>query len=268
MTDNPFKAGLAARRRLPGFWLSLCSPTVTEIAAHSGADWVLLDMEHAPNDLSMMPDQLRAARGGGAEPVVRPPFSEQVVTKRLLDIGVRSLMFPMIQNADMAAEAVSWTRYPPHGVRGHSGTIRANNYGRQTDYLQTYARDLCVIVQVETPEAIANIPAIAAVEGVDAIFIGPGDLASSMGQVGNVADPDVQAEIRRATDAVHAAGKAVGILGYGEDATRRYHAAGIEFVAIAGDAWLLVRSMGQMLRTAREDDQNPTGDGPAKGDKA
>ncbi|PZX11205.1 4-hydroxy-2-oxoheptanedioate aldolase [Palleronia aestuarii] len=253
MTENSLKAGLAARRRLQGFWLSLCSPAVSEIAAQSGADWVLLDMEHAPNDLSMMADQLRAARSGGAEPVVRPPFSEQVMTKRLLDIGARSLMFPMIQNSDMAAEAVSWTRYPPHGVRGHSGTMRANDYGRRKGYLQTYARDLCVIVQVETQEAIDNIPEIAATEGVDGIFIGPGDLASSMGRVGEVAASEVQAEIRRATEAAHAAGKAVGILGYGEDAARRYQEAGIEFVAIGGDAWLLVRAMDDLLQKVRQD---------------
>ncbi len=254
MTGNRFKKNLEAGKRCPGLWLSLCSPTVTEIAAQSGADWILIDMEHAPNDLSMMADQLRAACGGGAEPVVRPPFAEQVVTKRLLDIGARTLMFPMIQNADMAAEAVSWTRYPPAGVRGHSGTIRANGYGRRTNYLETYEEEICVIVQVETPEAIDNIPAIAAVKGVDAIFIGPGDLASSMGHVGNVGHHDVQAEIRRAVASVHAATKPAGILGYGEEAARRYHAGGVEFVAVAGDAWLLARSMDQMLRAVRNEE--------------
>lgn len=250
--DNRFKANLVAGRRCPGLWLSLCSPTVTEIAAHSGADWILLDMEHAPNDLSMIADQLRAATGGAAEPVVRPPYSEPVMTKRLLDIGARTLMFPMIQTAEMAAEAVSWTRYPPKGIRGHSGTIRANGFGRNLDYLSTYEAELCVIVQVETLAAIDEIPAIAAVEGVDAIFIGPGDLASSMGHVGDVGHADVQAQIRRAVAAVHAAGKPVGILGYGETAARRYHDEGIEFVAIAGDTWLLARSMDQMLRAVKD----------------
>lgn len=259
MNGNRLKRGLAARRRLPGLWLSLCSPTVTEIAAHSAADWILLDMEHAPNDLSMMADQLRAARGGSAEPVVRPPFSEQVMTKRLLDIGARSLMFPMIQNAEMAAEAVSWTRYPPAGTRGHSGIIRANGYGRQSDYLSTHESELCVIVQVETLEAIDDIPRIAAVQGVDAVFIGPSDLASSMGHIGNVAHDDVQAMIRRGITAVHAARKPVGILGYGEEAARRYHAEGVEFVAVAGDAWLLARSMDRMLRDVREDEQEGRG---------
>ncbi len=249
MTDNPFKAALAARGRLSGFWLSLCSPAVTEIAGGSAADWLLLDMEHAPNDLSMMADQLRASKAaGGPEPVVRPPVSEPVMTKRLLDVGARSLMFPMIQSAEMAADVVRWTRYPPHGIRGHSGTIRANRYGRSTDYLMSYEEDLCIIVQVETPEAIAAIPEIAAVEGIDAIFIGPGDLASSMGKVGNVGDAEVQEAIRRATAACQTAGIAVGILGYGAEAARSYFDAGINFVAIAGDAWLLVRAMDDMIK--------------------
>ena len=254
MTRNPLKAALAQNRNLPGFWLSLCSPTVTEIAGGSGADWVLLDMEHAPNDLSMMADQLRAAQAaGGPEPVVRLPVSEPVMTKRLLDIGARSLMFPMVQSGEMAAEVVRWTCYPPVGLRGHSGTIRANRYGRQTDYLQTYQDDLCIIVQVETPEAIDAIPRIAAVEGVDAIFIGPGDLASSMGEVGNVGAAAVQEEIRRATAACKAAGIPVGILGYGEDAARRYFEAGINFVAVGGDAWLLAQAMDRLLRVLRDD---------------
>lgn len=248
MNGNRFKIALIQDRPLTGFWLTLCSPTVTEIAAQSGADWVLLDMEHSPSDLSMILDQLRAARGGATEPVVRPPFSEQVMTKRLLDIGARTLMFPMIQSAEMAAEAVSWTRYPLKGVRGYSGITRANDYGRQSDYLESCEQDICVIAQIETPEAIEAIPGIAAVEGVDAIFIGPGDLAASMGKLGTVAAAEVQEAIGRATEAAHAAGTPIGILGYGEAAARKYFESGINFVAIAGDAWLMAKSMGAMLQ--------------------
>ncbi|MGJ8546189.1 MAG: HpcH/HpaI aldolase family protein [Sulfitobacter sp.] len=238
-----------------GFWLSLCAPNVTEIAAGSGADWLLLDMEHAPNDLSQITEHLRAANGApgsaGAEVIVRPPSSDQTMTKRLLDIGVRNLMFPMIQTAEDAARAVSWTRYAPEGVRGISATIRANDYARQGDYLATYADRLFIIVQVETPEAVENIAEIAAVKGVDAIFIGPGDLAASMGHAGNTMAPEVQEMIKRAADAVHEAGLPVGILGYGEEAAERYFAQGHEFVAVAGDAWLLARHMDQMTRTLR-----------------
>ncbi|UWR39350.1 HpcH/HpaI aldolase/citrate lyase family protein [Sulfitobacter sp. W074] len=251
MSGKTLKQSLRQGSRLSGFWLSLCSPTVTEIAAGSGIDWLLLDMEHAPNDLSQITDHLRAA--GSANPnaqmVVRMPSSDQTMTKRLLDIGVQNLMFPMVQNAEDARRAVSWTRYPPEGLRGISATIRANNYARQTDYLTTYTDAQCVIVQVETPEAVDQIPAIAAVAGVDAIFIGPGDLSSAMGHTGNPMHPDVQDKIREAVDAIHAAGLPAGILGYSADLARRYFDNGIEFVAIAGDAWLLTRQMDALVQT-------------------
>ncbi|MBY6089922.1 HpcH/HpaI aldolase family protein [Maritimibacter alkaliphilus] len=247
MPSQPLKGVLKPGARLPGIWLSLCSSTVTEIASGSGVDWLLVDMEHAPNDLSQITDQLRAARGAAgtstAEVIVRPPSSDQTMTKRLLDIGARNIMFPMIQTAEDAARAVSWTRYPPHGVRGISATIRANDYARQGDYLTRYADEICVIVQVETPEAVANIPEIAAVPGVDAIFIGPGDLSAAMGYAGQVGAEPVQALIKEAVAAIHAGGKAAGILGYGEAVARKFFDDGIEFVAIAGDAWLLAREM-------------------------
>ncbi|WP_354544563.1 aldolase/citrate lyase family protein [Roseovarius sp. MBR-78] len=236
----------------PGFWLSLCAPTATEIAAGSGIDWLLLDMEHSPNDLGQVPDHLRAAQsapgGAAVEIIVRPPAADQTMTKRLLDIGVRNLMFPMIQTAEDAAAAVSWTRYPPEGVRGISATTRANNYGRQADYLDRYVDAQCVIVQVETSEAIDQIPAIAAVPGVDAVFVGPGDLAASMGHAGDPMHAEVQDRIAQAIAAIHAAGLPAGILGYGKDTARRYFDQGFEFVAIAGDAWLLTRQMDTLVQ--------------------
>lgn len=247
MTRNPLKAAFQDKRKLPGFWLSLCSPTVTEIASRSGVEWLLVDMEHSPNDLSQIADQLRAAVGGQAETVVRPPFSEQVMIKRLLDIGVRNLMFPMIQTAGDARQAVSWTRYPPDGIRGISVGARASQYGRQKDYFQTYADDMAIIVQVETPQAIANIPEIAAVDGVDAIFIGPGDLSASMGHIGNSAAPEVRSKILEGLKLIQDAGLPAGILGYGDDAARGYFDDdGFEFVAIAGDSWLLTRELDRM----------------------
>jgi 2-keto-3-deoxy-L-rhamnonate aldolase RhmA len=255
MSNLTLKETLIRNSRKAGFWLSLCSPTVTEIAAGSGINWLLLDMEHSPNDLSQIPDHLRAAESAQAgqgdarvEMIVRLPVADQTMTKRLLDIGVRNLMFPMIQSADDAARAVSWTRYPPQGVRGISATIRANNYARQSDYLKTYAGALCVIVQVETSEAVDNIPAIASVPGVDAIFIGPGDLAASMGHAGDTMHPSVQEKIGQAVDLIHDAGLPAGILGYGNDTAQRCFGQGFEFVAIAGDAWLLTRHMDAMVR--------------------
>lgn len=252
MSPKTLRQTLVRGSRKAGFWLSLCAPTATEIAAGSGIDWLLLDMEHSPNDLSQITDHLRAAAsaigGPDVEMIVRPPVADQTMTKRLLDIGVRNLMFPMIQTADDAARAVSWTRYPAHGVRGISATVRANNYGRQSDYLATHAEALCIIVQVETPEAVDNIPAIAAVQGVDAIFIGPGDLAASMGHAGNPMHAAVQVRVAQALKAIHDARLPAGILGFGHDAATQYFEHGFEFVAMAGDAWLLTRHMDTMVR--------------------
>jgi 2-keto-3-deoxy-L-rhamnonate aldolase RhmA len=255
MSETTLKQTLFRNSRLSGFWLSLCSPTVTEIAAGSGIDWLLLDMEHSPNDLSQITDHLRAAGSatGDAQMIVRMPAADQTMTKRLLDIGVRNLMYPMIQTAEDAERAVSWTRYAPHGVRGISAMVRANNYARQTDYLETYADTQCVIVQVETPLAINNIPAIAAVPGVDAVFVGPGDLAAAMGHAGNPMHADVQDKIREAVDLIHAAGLPAGILGYGQETATRYFDAGIEFVAIAGDGLLLTRQMDALVQAMKPD---------------
>ncbi|MEO3433573.1 HpcH/HpaI aldolase/citrate lyase family protein [Inquilinus sp. CAU 1745] len=250
-THNQFKRRLQQKVPQSGFWLSLSSSSVTEIAAYAGFDWILVDMEHAPNDLSNISDHLRAAKGGTAEVLVRPPFSEPVMVKRLMDIGVRNLMFPMVQSAAEAELAVSWTRYPPHGVRGHSGTTRANGYGRETSYLDSYIDDLCIVVQVETPEAVGRIGEIAAVDGVDAIFIGPGDLAAAMGHVGNVLARDVQEAIAHALGRIHDAGLAGGVLGFGEETARRYFSAGFDFVAAGGDAWLVSRMTTDLAAAVR-----------------
>lgn len=259
MPRKSLKQTLLLNSRLSGFWLSLCSPTVTEIAAGSGIDWLLLDMEHAPNDLSQITDHLRAAESvrAGAPLVVRMPVSDQTMTKRLLDIGVQNLMFPMIQTAQDAKHAVSWTRYPAEGLRGISATIRANNYGRDAGYLAGYADAQCIIVQVETPEAVDNIPEIAAVSGIDAIFIGPGDLSAAMGHAGNPMHPDVQDKIRHAVAAIHDAGLPAGILGYGKDAANSYFTSGIEFVAVAGDAWLLTRQLDALVQELNQGVANP-----------
>ena len=155
LPGNKFKTELGQGAPLLGLWVSLCSPAAAEIAAHSGADWLLIDMEHAPNEVASVVEQLRAAEGV-CSILVRPPESGQAVTKRLLDVGVKSIMFPMIDTADQAREVVSWTRYPPKGVRGISGVVRANGYGRDKDYRSRLEGELCVIVQAETPRALAN----------------------------------------------------------------------------------------------------------------
>lgn len=251
MPENHLGSGLAAGRRLAGLWLSLDSPAVTELAAGSGADWLLIDMEHSPTALSRIPDHLRGVRGSQAEAVVRVPQAEPVIVKRLLDMGARTLMFPMIETAADAARAVSYTRYPPHGMRGLSMTSRANDYGRRGDYLARYAEEQFVIVQVETPQAVRGIPEIAAVEGVGAVFVGPADLSASMGHLGRPDMPEVQALIDEARALASEAGIPIGILGFGEPAARGYFARGFDYVAVAGDSWLLARQMEALLAKVR-----------------
>lgn len=247
MTENQLKSGIAAGRRMAGIWLSLDSPAITEMAADSGADWLLVDMEHSPTALSSIPDHLRAARGARAEPVIRVPSAEPVMVKRLLDMGANSLMFPMIESAEDAARAVSYTRYPPQGMRGLSMTTRANGYGRRADYLNRYTDGLCLIVQIETPAAVRAIPQIATVEGVDALFIGPADLSAAMGYLGQPTAPEAQTLIDEACAMAHAAGKPIGILGFGDELARGYFDRGFDFVAVAGDSWLLARQMDALL---------------------
>src|SRR5690349_8429308 len=199
LPTNHFKRGIASGGTPQiGLWLSLASPFATEIVAGAGFDWVLVDMEHSANDLSEVGHHLRAAVGGTAEPVVRPPWNEPVMVKRLLDIGVRSFLFPFVQSAEEARRAVAATRYPPDGIRGVAVATRANRYGRVPDYPKRAAEEICILVQVETRRAVQEIEAIAAVDGVDGIFIGPSDLAADMGHLGNSQHPEVQDAILEA----------------------------------------------------------------------
>src|SRR5882672_748543 len=181
LPQNKFKRALAAKQTQIGLWMSLTSPFATEVVAGAGFDWILLDMEHSANDLPEIVHHLRAAQGGTAEPIVRVPWNEPVMVKRVLDVGAQSLLFPFVQSADEARRAVAATRYPPNGIRGVAGLTRANRYGRVKDYAKRAADELCVLVQVETQQALGEIEAIAAIDGVDGLFIGPADLSASMG---------------------------------------------------------------------------------------
>jgi 4-hydroxy-2-oxoheptanedioate aldolase len=241
MPHNSFKRALAAGKQQIGLWMSLTSPTATEIAAGAGFDWLLLDMEHSPNELPDIQHNLRAAEGGTAEPVVRVPWNDAVTVKRLLDIGARSLLFPFVQSAEEARRAVAATRYPPHGIRGFAGTTRANRYGRVADYAKRSAEEICVLVQCETRKAVADIAAIAAIDGIDGIFIGPADLAADMGHLADTQHADVQAAILDAGKRIRAAGKAPGFLSLREDETRRVLDAGFQFVAVHTDVAILAR---------------------------
>jgi 4-hydroxy-2-oxoheptanedioate aldolase len=248
LQPNLFKAALADKEPQVGLWSSLCSNIVAEVLAGSGFDWILVDTEHAPNDIQDVLAQLQAMQGGTAEPVVRVAWNDTVLIKRVLDIGARSILVPFVQNAQEAAAAVAATRYPPLGVRGVSVAPRANRYGRVPNYHANAHKDMCVLVQVETRTAISQIEAIAAVEGVDGIFIGPADLAADMGYLGNTKHPEPQAMYAEGCKRIRAAGKAAGFLTADLEEAARCFEHGFTFVAVGSDLGVL--AMGAAKRAA------------------
>src|SRR4029079_17799351 len=180
-----FKQAIRGGRPQIGLWASLCSNLAAEVIAGAGFDWILVDTEHSPNELPLVFSQLQALVGGTAAPVVRPAWNDMVLMKRLLDIGVQNFLVPYVQTPEEARAAVAATRYPPQGIRGVAVSHRANRYGRLKDYFKRANEEICVIVQIETRVALQNLEAIAAVDGVDALFIGPSDLAAASGHLGN-----------------------------------------------------------------------------------
>ena len=252
LRPNALKAALAAERRQVGLWSSLCSNVVAELLAYAGYDWIVVDTEHAPSAPLDVLAQLQALAAGPAEPVVRVAWNDAVLMKRLLDIGARSLLVPFVQNADEARRAVAATRYPPQGIRGVSVAHRANRFGRVADYLHMAADEICVVVQLETRAALAELEAIASVEGVDGLFIGPSDLAADLGHLGNAAHPEVQAAIADTCARIRLAGKPAGILAPVEADARRYFGMGFSFVAIGSDVGILAAGSTALAARMRE----------------
>lgn len=244
---NGFKIALRGNRRQIGLWTSLCSNIVAELVGDTGFDWVVLDTEHAPNEPADILAQLQAMQGGTAEAVVRPPANDAVMIKRVLDVGARTLLIPFVQDAAEAAAAVVATRYPPAGIRGVSTAPRANRYGRVAGYHGTASDDICVVVQLETRNALTQLEAIAAVEGVDALFIGPSDLAADLGHLADSAHPEVQEAIADGCRRSLAAGRPIGILAPVEADARRYFEMGFGFVAIGSDVGVLASGCAGLL---------------------
>src|SRR5262245_22975088 len=224
-----------------GLWSCLASPIAAEVVAGSGFDWLLIDTEHAPNDVADVHRQLQAMQGSATSAVVRPAWNDAVLFKRLLDIGVQSFVVPFVQTADEARRAVAATRYPPRGIRGVATTTRASRYGRVKDYLARASDEICVIVQIETRAALGQIEAIASVDGVDGLFIGPSDLAADLGHLGDAGHPAVRAAIDDAVGRIRAAGKAAGILAPIEADARHWIDVGCRFVGVGNDASVLAR---------------------------
>jgi 4-hydroxy-2-oxoheptanedioate aldolase len=252
LPPNTFKAAINAGQQQIGLWSSLCSNIASEIIAGSGFDWIVLDTEHAPNEVPGLLSQLQAMATSTTEPVVRVAWNDAVAIKRVLDIGARSLLIPFVQNAEEARAAVAATRYPPRGIRGVSVGPRANLYGRVAGYHHVAHESTCVIVQIETRSACAEIEAIAAAEGIDGIFIGPSDLAADMGHLANPKHPEVQAAIADACARIRAAGKGAGMLTGDPEEACRYLAAGFTFVAMGSDAGVLASATAKLATMGKE----------------
>lgn len=264
MAENPFKAALQRGETVIGLWVALANPISAELCAGAGFDWLLIDGEHAPNDVRSTLAQLQAVAPYLTHPIVRPPIGDAVVIKQLLDIGAQTLLIPMVETAQQAREMVAATRYPPRGIRGVGAALaRASNFGREASYLQDADENICLLVQVESASALANLDEITRVDGVDGVFIGPADLAASMGFLGRPNHADVQAAIREAAGRIKAAGKAAGILSTDEAQAHTYLEWGYNFVAVGTDVTLLSRATTQLatrfrggLRYSSHDEQS------------
>ncbi|MBC3378956.1 4-hydroxy-2-oxoheptanedioate aldolase [Serratia fonticola] len=254
MLTNHFKLALQEKRPQIGLWLGLCSSYSAELLAGAGFDWLLIDGEHAPNNVQTILGQLQAVAPYASHPVVRPAWNDPVMIKQLLDVGAQTLLIPMIQNAEQAQEAVRATRYPPNGIRGvGSALARASRWNRVPNYLHIADSQMCVLVQIETREAVKNLDAILEVEGVDGVFIGPADLSADMGFAGNPQHPEVQHTIDDAIARIRAAGKAPGILMAQQELAQHYLASGALFVAVGVDTTLLVRAADSLLSGFKQD---------------
>lgn len=240
---NTFKQLLidAAGEPPAGTWIMSASPLVAEAIGHAGFDWAVLDMEHTPIDLMTLVHLLQAVSGTKLEPVVRVPWNDTVTIKRVLDAGAKTLLVPFVQNAAEAQAAVDALRYPPLGKRGLAGMGRASKFGTVPDFAATENSRVALIVQLETAEAIGELEAIASIDGIDALFIGPGDLSATMGHVGQLTHPDVLAITADAVRRAKALGKPIGTVGGTPEVCAKYREIGFDFIAIASDLGLLMR---------------------------
>lgn len=232
---NHFKSALLNQEQRIGCWSALASPITTEILGLAGFDWILLDGEHAPNDVQTFIPQLMALKESQSVPVVRPPVNDPVVIKRLLDIGFYNLIVPFVETQQEAELAVAATRYPPQGIRGVSVGHRSNGYGTVPNYFKDINNNICVVVQIESQLGLDNLDSILRVEGIDGVFVGPSDLAAALGHLGNPNHPDVQSAIKTVFEKGQAQGKSVGILAPVYEDAQRYIEWGANLVAVGSD---------------------------------
>lgn len=249
--DNPFTQALRAQQKQLGIWISLSSPFAAEVTAPAGFDWALIDMEHAPNDYFSVLGQMQAFAATRTTTIVRPEWNDPVIVKRLLDLGARGLLFPMINSVEEAQAAVAATRYPPRGMRGFSGATRANNFGRMPDYLARVEEETTVLLQLETRAAIENAQAVAAVDGVDGVFFGPADIAADIGKLGKPLDDAVWDLVRPCARRLMADGVPVGTLVNDPQFAADLLNDGFTFVACGTDTVMLARATDALLSTVK-----------------
>ncbi|MFE3059557.1 HpcH/HpaI aldolase/citrate lyase family protein [Nocardia sp. NPDC059239] len=246
---------------LYGGWICSGSPVSAEIMAGAGLDWLLIDMEHAPNGLESVLAQLYAVSGYPATPIVRVPEGDTVIIKQVLDLGAQNILVPMISTPEQARAVAVMTRYPPAGVRGvGSALARSARWNRIEGYLRDDAEHVSLFVQIETAEGVANARTIAETPGVDGVFVGPSDLAASMGLIGQQTHPEVMAAVKEAFAGIAAAGKPIGVNAFDPAAARDYAAAGARFILVGADVALLARGSEQLARAfiGNTDSARPT----------
>jgi 4-hydroxy-2-oxoheptanedioate aldolase len=248
---NRFKRDIAAGKTQVGCWLASGAPSTAEALGCAGFDFLVVDTEHTPIDPPQMVDILRTIAGTPAQAIVRPPWNDMVMVKRVLDAGAQTLLLPFVQSAEEAGLAVSYTRYPPSGVRGVAGTHRGSRYGTIPDYAKRAHEQICVIVQIETLSAFAALEAIAAVPGVDSLFIGPSDLSASMGLLGDMGNPAVQEKLAAGAQACKRIGKPCGIIGFNPEMAKKFLGYGFSWVAVSSDIALMVGRAQEYLGAMR-----------------
>jgi 4-hydroxy-2-oxoheptanedioate aldolase len=244
---NNFKAAIREDRFQLGLWVALASPYAAEIVSGSGYDWLLIDGEHGPNDIPLLSSQIQAVSRSASHPIVRLPVGETWMIKQILDTGAQTLLIPMVESVEQARALVRAVRYPPHGIRGVGAALgRASQFSRINDYLETANAEICLIVQIESRAGLAALDEIAALDGIDGLFIGPSDLAADMGYLGQPGHPAVTAAIKDAFERIRKAGKARGIMTLSLDQARLYRDLGADFMAIGTDVTLLVSATAQL----------------------
>jgi 4-hydroxy-2-oxoheptanedioate aldolase len=248
---NHLKRAIATGKTPVGAWLVSAAPSAAEALGCIGFDFLVVDMEHTPLDTPQMIGILQTIAGTPAQAIVRPPWNDMVMVKRALDAGAQSLLFPFVQNAEEAKRAVAYTRYPPAGVRGVAAMHRGSRYGTVPNYQKRAHEEICVIVQIETPSAFDQLEAIAAVPGVDSIFIGPADLSASMGFLGDMGNPAVQEKLRAGAQACRRLGKPCGIVGGNPEIVANFLDYGFSWVAVGSDLAMLSSRATEYLGAVR-----------------